>query len=70
MVLEVPSKLTSDAIDKSLGVLKVFLEKYVELWPRDQNNGFVVALVIGLSEADGAMEDRDGKKGIIHLCSV
>ena len=61
MVLGVPSKLASDAIDKGLGVPEVFLEEVHELRPRDQSGIFVATLVLSLSKADGAMEEGGGK---------
>ena len=61
LVLGVFFKLVLNAINKYLKVLEVFLEKGFEFWPRDWSNAFVAALVLGLSEIDGATKECGGK---------
>ena len=70
MVLGVPSKLASDAIDKGLEVPEVLLEEVLELRPRDWSDAFVAVLVLGPSEADGATEEGGGKGGTIYSCGA
>ena len=67
LVLRVFSKLAPDTIDKSLGVPKVFLEEVLKLRPRDWSSAFMVALVLGPSETDGATEKNGGKENTIHF---
>ena len=69
-VLGVSSKLTPDAIDKGLEVPKIFLEEVLELRTCDRSGAFVAVLMLGPSEADGATEERGGKKGTIHPCGA
>ena len=66
LVLEIPSELTSDAIDKRLRVPDIFLEKSLELWPRYRSGVFVVALMLGPSKVDGATGEDGGKQVMIH----
>ena len=70
MVLGVPSKLAPDAINKGLGVPKVFLEEDLELRPRNRSGAFVATLVLGPSEADGATKEGGGKGDTIHSCGA
>ena len=70
LVLEVPSKLAPNTINKGLGVPEVFSEEVFELKPHDRNGAFVAALVLGSSEADGATEEGGGKSGMIHPCGA
>ena len=53
-VLRVPSKLTPDTIDKSLGILKVLSKQGLKLKPCGWNDAFVATLVLGPTEADNA----------------
>ena len=62
LVLGVFSKLALDAINKDLGVPKVLLEESFELRRCNQSDTFVTALLLDLSEADGAMEKCGGKR--------
>ena len=50
------SKLTSDAINESLGVSKVFLDKNFEVKPHDKSDAFVAVFILSLSKANIAME--------------
>ena len=68
LVLEVPSKFTSNPIDKDLRVPKVFLEEGLKLCPRDRSGAFMAALVLGPSKADGAAKEDGGKWDTINLC--
>ena len=61
LVLGIFSKLIPNAINKSLGVLKVFSEKGLELWLRDLNSSLVIMLVLGPFEADNAIEESGVK---------
>ena len=70
LILGIPSKLALDAINKGLGVPQIFLKESFELWPRDQSGTFVAVLVLGLSEADGNVEESSGKSGTIYSCST
>ena len=70
LVLEVPSKLAPDTIDKGLEVPKVLLEEVLELRPRNRSGAFVAALVLGPSEANGATEESGGKGDTIHPCGA
>ena len=56
LVLGIPSKLTPDAINKSLEVLKVFSEEIFEVGLHDQSDVLVAALLLSLCEADNATE--------------
>lgn len=56
MILGVLSKLILKVVNKGLGVTKVFSEKHFEVRPFDKIGGFVVALILSPSEADGATE--------------
>ena len=44
LVLEIPSKLTLNIIDKSLRVTKIFLQKDYQLEPRNQCDALIAAL--------------------------
>ena len=70
LVLKIPSKLALGAINKDLGVPKVLLGKVLELKPRNQSGAFVVTLVLGASEADGATEKCSGKRSTINSYSA
>ena len=70
LVLGIPSKLTLDAIDKSLEVFKVFLEESLEVRLRSQSNFLVAALMLGLSEADNAVKKCSNKAGMINPCDA
>ena len=61
LVLEVPSKPTSNAINKALGVSKVFLEEVIKLRPHYQSGAFVAAFLLGPSEANGVAEENSDK---------
>ena len=61
LILRVPFKLALDAIDKGLGVSKVFFKDSLELWPCDWNGTLVTALVLGPSKADGTAKEYGGK---------
>ena len=66
LVLGVPPKLTPDAVNKGLRASEVLSEEGLEFWPRDRSGAFVAALVLSLSEADGATEEGGGEGGTIH----
>ena len=70
LILGVPSKLAPTTINKGLKVPEVFLEEILELRPHNQSGAFMVALVLGIPEADGAMEECGGKGGMFHFCSA
>ena len=70
LVLGVPFKLTPDAINKGLGVSKIFLKEDLKLWPRDQNVALVAMLVLGQSNTDSATEQSSDKRGTIHTCGT
>lgn len=57
LVLEVFSKLILDIIDKSLGVLEVFLEEGFKVGPNDRNDALIVAPVLGLFDANSATKE-------------
>ena len=54
MILGVIFQLTSNTINKSLRVSKIFFEKGFKVKPRDKNSVFMAALILSLLEADGA----------------
>ena len=66
LILRVLSKLAPDAINKSLRVPKVLLEKDLEFRPCDCNGALVAALVLGLFEADDAVKESGGKWGTVY----
>ena len=66
LVLEVPPKLTSDAVNKGLKASEIFSEEGLELWPRDRSGALVAALVLSPSEANSTTEEGGGKRGMIH----
>ena len=70
MVLEVSSKLALNAIDKGLGVSKIFLEEGFELWPHNRSGTLMTALVLGPSEADSAIKKGGSKQNTIHFCGA
>ena len=57
LILEVPPKLTPDAVNEGLRASKVLFEEGLELWLRDWSGAFVAALVLSSSEANGATEE-------------
>ena len=67
LVLGVLFKLAPNAINKSLKLSKVFLEKDFKLWPCDWSKVFVTAFILGLSKADYATEKIGGKRSMIYL---
>ena len=56
LVLRIPFKLTPHAINKSLGVFEVFLEKSFEIKPRDKSSVFVVVLMLILLETNNVTD--------------
>ena len=70
LVLEVPSKLTSDTINKGLGVSKILSKESFKLWPRDWSGAIVAVLVLGSSEVNGAAEEGGSKQGTIYPCGA
>ena len=56
MVLKILHKLTLDVVDKDLRIFEVFSEKSFEVRLCNKSNTLVALLVLGLSEADNAME--------------
>ena len=70
LVLELPSKLALDTINKGLGVLEVLLEEVLELKPCDQSGAFVAVLVLSPSDADSATEECGSKGVTIDPCGT
>ena len=66
LVLGVPSKLILDIVNEDLRILEIFLEKDFEFWLHDWSGALVAALVLSLSEVDGAMNKWGCKWGMIH----
>ena len=54
LILKVSFKLAPDAINKNLGVLKVFLERSFKFWLCNWSGALVAALLLGPSETDSA----------------
>ena len=70
LVLRVPPKLTPDIVNKGLGASEVLTKKGFELRLLDRCDALVAALVLSLSEADGAMEECGGKRNTIYSCGI
>ena len=56
LLREIPSKLTSNIVNNSLGISKVFLKEGFEFWLCDWSSILVAALMLSQSEADSAIE--------------
>lgn len=70
LVMEVPFKLTPNAIDKGLWIHKVLLEESFKLWPCDWSGTFIMTLVLGSFEFDDVTEEGSSKQSIIYLCEI
>ena len=70
MVLGIIFKLTPNAINKSLGISKIFLEESLKVGPRDRSGALVAALMLGSSEANSATKEYGSKGGTIHPCGT
>ena len=70
LVLRVFFQLSSDIINKSLRVPKVFFEKDFEVRLCNRNDAFMLALILSSSEADSVTEVCSYKRGIIGINSA
>ena len=66
MVLGVPSKLSPDAINESLGVPKVSLEEDFKARLCNKSGVFMTVLMRSLSKADSAIKIWNNKQGTIY----
>ena len=63
-------KLTPDTINKSLKILKIFLEKSFELQLYNENDILVAALMLSSSKINDTTKKERCKQSIIYLNGV
>ena len=57
LVLENPSKLIWNIINKDLGISIIFLEEDLKLWLNNKSGTLVAAILLGLSETNNITEE-------------